>query len=443
MPNRSDVIKRALDAYHLRKDRRTLTVPIRGEQQHLQVIRVTPSNLLLNHDNSRLVAQLEEHSKNKIVMDNPESHEAQEVLSDLLRNTEKFKELKAQLKDLGQQEPGLITRSGLLVNGNTRMVALKDLESEGKSEGIDVAVLPGDINTEVLMDIEMTLQMTKLTHQDYSFTNELIMMNRYKLTGKTNAELARKMGWIRRGIKKVEQHLRIFKIIEEVRHRSDPKLPFSVFDSKKQHLIDLDDSYQLKKMTGELDAAEEIKWTRIAAIILHINKDHVRSIDESGFIKEQIMGNRGAESDSDSEVVGFLEQFEQPEADDGLDAILSIGGDTQGINSKMLVTHILKSADLRNSEGGIKKDLDGTIAKLSRKFRQASLAKINQDNIETMKAEPAEVLNEIRLQLEDLKEKFPEISSYSGFKSGDVRYQLRKLDQLVVDLKYIVDQHIN
>ena len=64
-------------------------------------------------------------------------------------------------------------------------------------------------------------------------------------------------------------------------------------------------------MTGELDAAEEIKWTRIAAIILHINKDHVRSIDESGFIKEQIMGNRGAESDSDSEVVGFLEQFEQ------------------------------------------------------------------------------------------------------------------------------------
>ena len=104
-----------------------------------------------------------------------------------MARTEKFQSLKQELLDLGQQEPGLITRDGLLVNGNTRCAALMELQKEGKISGatIDVAVLPSSVTSHEITDIEIRLQMVRLTHQDYSFSNSLLMMRKYLNTGKT------------------------------------------------------------------------------------------------------------------------------------------------------------------------------------------------------------------------------------------------------------------
>jgi hypothetical protein len=57
----------------------------------------------------------------------------------VLRETEGFERLKVNLAEEDQREAGVVTRAGLLVNGNTRAAALRDIDKQY----IRVAVLPG------------------------------------------------------------------------------------------------------------------------------------------------------------------------------------------------------------------------------------------------------------------------------------------------------------
>ena len=77
----------------------------------------------------------------------PYSPAAQRIVAELVRDSHRSA---AALKDSlidGQDQPGLITRKGKLVNGNTRCVLLRDLRAEGRitNSTIRVAVLPSDV----------------------------------------------------------------------------------------------------------------------------------------------------------------------------------------------------------------------------------------------------------------------------------------------------------
>ena len=155
---RSEAIARALEAYSANGLTRTETIEYRGKSCNLEVVTISPEVPLLNPVNSRLRAQLREHPQNSLVATNPTSPEAQKILAGLLSSTEKFGELKAQLVDYGQQEPGIISREGLLVNGNTRLTAIRELGRQG----FDVAVLPADATDDDFFQIEMALQLRNM-----------------------------------------------------------------------------------------------------------------------------------------------------------------------------------------------------------------------------------------------------------------------------------------
>jgi hypothetical protein len=77
---------------------------------------------------------------------------AQTALHELWRKAHrKFDKLKESLEVEGQTEPGVITREGILINGNTRLVALREL---GK-QWIRVAVLDSDVHPFELADLEL------------------------------------------------------------------------------------------------------------------------------------------------------------------------------------------------------------------------------------------------------------------------------------------------
>jgi hypothetical protein len=114
---RAEAISNALEAYKGNGETRTETIEYRGISRNFEVVTISPEVPLLNPDNSRLRAQLREHPQYSLVATNPASPEAQKILAYLLSSTEKFGELKTQLVDYGQQEPGIISRDGTLVNG--------------------------------------------------------------------------------------------------------------------------------------------------------------------------------------------------------------------------------------------------------------------------------------------------------------------------------------
>jgi hypothetical protein len=278
---RREQIAKILAAYKESGDRRTLPIEYRGETKLLEVIRIDPKVLLLNPNNSRLTAQLHDHHQQKLVHDNPTSEESQEILANLLRKTEKFSRLKEELKELKQKEPGLISRDGLLINGNTRVVALRDIGSEG----VDVAVLPEDAGNREFLDLEMSLQMRRLTHQDYTFTNGLLLMDRYKKFGHTDKQL--------------------LQLIQEIRKLTTPPLAYEVFDVKRQHLIDLNDEYQMLRQSDPR-AANQMKWGRVIAMFLGVNKDQTRVIGDD-FFEEDVIKRLGGNVD----VSSLLDEFKK------------------------------------------------------------------------------------------------------------------------------------
>jgi hypothetical protein len=434
---REESIKRSLNSYYEKKSIRTLDVQYRGEQTSLPVVRVTTSMLLLNHDNNRLSAQLDGHPSQTTIQSDPTSQESQIILRKLLSSTKDFKELKAQLKDLGQKEPGLSTRQGLLINGNTRLTALIELEGEGISNGMDVAILPEDVTQQDLLDIEVNLQMTSLVHQDYSFTNVLLMMKRLHTTGATNKELAMKMGWVRGGEKKVALRLRILSMIEEVRSASNPLLPWSAFDKQEEMFKNIDEKYQALMGAGDLRGAESVKWSRVTAMFLGLNKDQVRAIDED-FFQEKIIDSRLEDNVETKPLKEYLEGFQTEELNDPGGLFGEPEETNFGDHAKQLFKDLIGSDQTRDNQGNVKTDLDDHAALLSRELRRAARAKISKENDETERLRPTLILNEVRLKLDDIASKIPELSTDPDFRSQDFRYEVRKLKQvtkLISDLR--------
>jgi len=157
----------------------TVTLDWRGRPLSIPVITMPVGLLSYNPSTHRIRAQRSVNAELEVEINaNPFSSKAQDYLQDLLKcdPTDPTKEdpsylsLKEDLKLHGQSDPGIITRAGVLVNGNTRQVALKEL---GKKH-IRVGVLPQDAGIDDIQAIELALQLRKDHKRDYSFMNLLL-----------------------------------------------------------------------------------------------------------------------------------------------------------------------------------------------------------------------------------------------------------------------------
>ena len=192
---RRRAIELSLEGYKNDNKTRTETINFRDAMKSLEVVTLNPNIPLLNHNNNRLKAQLQSHPERDLVFNNPDSPGAQNILSELLHQTDKFGELKKQIEEMGQVNPGLITRDGLLINGNTRLVAVRELGLNG----FDVALLPEEANPQDWFNIEINLQMLQLAHQDYSLTNRLLLIAECIQRNMNEEQIINQMGWIRKG----------------------------------------------------------------------------------------------------------------------------------------------------------------------------------------------------------------------------------------------------
>lgn len=422
--HRRDAIAKSLAVYKESNQRKTESIEYRGKDTPLEVITIKPEFLLLNHDNSRLSAQLFDHPKRSIVEQQPTSDEAQKILAELLRSTDQYSRLRDELKAMGQLHPGLISRDGLLINGNTRVAALREIGVEG----VEVAVLPEDAVSSDFLDLEMSLQMRRLTHQDYTFTNELLLMDKYRKFGHTDKQLAKKMGWIRRSEKKLAEATQLLNLVKEIRNQSNPPIAFSVFDRMSQHLKDLNTEYQIMALT-DFREAERMKWGRVAAMFLSINKDQTRAIDDE-FYEEDVIKRL----DGDPSVIKFFEDYKKVEpVEDGLSSILgSDQTDSEKIDIQLFAKKVM--SELVDESGHIAKDLTPELQKVREAIRVASDALIIKGKRKEAAQAPSEILSETRISLEEVVMQFSEVSKLPGFDPKRFEFHLKKVHKSLEDL---------
>ena len=418
---RAQAISDALALYESQHGTRTLNIDFRGQSLDLPVVVIPPTVALLNHDNNRLTAQLMDHPKQALVQQNPLSPEAQEVVEALLAATLEFNQLKDEIKQVGQKDPGLITRDGLLINGNTRAVALRELNAEGML----VALLPEGILPSDIIALEVDLQMVKKTHQDYTFTNQLLLLDRLKSSYTNSADLAKRMNWLRNGAKKVAQSARMLSIINDVRALVPAHaFPYSFFDTKAEHLKNLDDEYQKLLASGDLEDAEQMKWSRLSAMLLGVAKDQVREIDED-FITDEV-----AKRIVDPTALALLRKDGESESD-GLEDLL---GEEKSEFDPKKFARILVEQKLGVTAVSSEQPQRVVLDDIETAFRLAAEDRITQQKLENYLAEPSDVLRETRISLERILEKYDQISATSGFDRGKFGFELAKVVKVIADL---------
>jgi hypothetical protein len=329
----------------------TVTIEWRGQPIHITVISMPVALLCYNPGTHRVRAQ---RSMNPILEreleTNPYGDKAQSYLHQLLMGDPtdpakidpSFTVLKEDLQEHGQSEPGIITRAGMLVNGNTRQAALKELGQKN----IRVGVLPPDAGLEDIQSIELALQLRKDHKRDYSFMNLLLAIDERADAGELAVDIQKDFRI------KPSTYDRCRWILDFVRNAIErSKVDSGEGGSLAMRLVDfethqgkLEELYRaymgLKSKSS--DEAEALREQRLLALALNKSKTDLRLI-ESDFAKRYMKGvlpSVGPTAASTSKIPGLA---------------VTVAGPSQEVEAlRKLTTQILQARTIASTPGTTK-----------------------------------------------------------------------------------------
>ncbi|MCA1219923.1 transcriptional regulator [Streptomyces sp. 8L] len=281
--NREIVERRLKEAAEGAGLQETLTIEWRTKPLVVSVIDMPLDSLYYNPGTHRVRAQRTyDPAQDKLLDEDPWKSGSQAYLAHLLqaepsdpsRRDKDFEELKQSLKDFRQNEPGLITREGVLVNGNTRAVALRELAVGN----IRVGVLPESCTWDDINKVELSLQLRHDTRREYSYINQILTIDEELSAGRDLADIAREF---RIRTTTAEQDLWVLACLRDLAERSKSggvQLRLMDFEDAQEKLRELFRAYTKASKINK-EAADLLKENRLAAIVLEFSKTDLRLIE--------------------------------------------------------------------------------------------------------------------------------------------------------------------
>ncbi|MEV6065566.1 transcriptional regulator [Nocardia sp. NPDC052001] len=263
----------------------TLTVEWRGGPRHVEVIDVPLNVLFYNPGTHRIRAQRSlDLQRDAHLAADPWSAESQDYLRHLLtirpsdpdHRDAAFDDLKKSLQEHKQNEPGLITRDGILVNGNTRCAALRELKS---ANHIRVGVLPESCDWRDINDVELSLQLRPDKRRDYSYINRLLAIEEQRDELRLDLSVIAKA--FRTDVRSCERDLWVLAQLRDLITRSTTSggaaLRLMDLERSQEKLAELYRAYD-REQPKSRERADLLKEARLAAIVLDFSKTDVRHI---------------------------------------------------------------------------------------------------------------------------------------------------------------------
>ncbi|NLE80723.1 MAG: hypothetical protein GX610_14295 [Rhodococcus sp.] len=265
-----------------KEDGAKITVEWRGQQKHLNVITMPAGILYFNPDTHRIRAQRTlDPERNTKLEEHPWSEDAQQYLHKLLTCKPSdpnsidpdFIALRDELDKFGQKDPGIITPDGIMVDGNTRCAALRELHEPN----IRVAVLPDDTSREDINAVELALQLRRDKRRDYTYINRLIAIEDELASGRSQDDIARAFNI---KVTTLQKDRWVFQLINDAleRSRSDDGrvgLRLPDFEDHQEKLRELQRDYE-KLAKTDPDGAEHLKESRLQMVLLNMPKTTLR-----------------------------------------------------------------------------------------------------------------------------------------------------------------------
>lgn len=174
----------------------------------------------------------------------PNGEEAQTQQYLILAEQEGFEDLKADLRARGQQQPAVVTAEGVLINGNRRAAALRNLfrdDDHQPSRYVSCLVLPADANMREIVDLETELQIAREFKEDYTWVNEALLIEEiFEREGRNWDKVASRMHMpasaVRGQFEKLQQLHQLVSLSQGTRHHADFVPNESAFDELAKHV---------------------------------------------------------------------------------------------------------------------------------------------------------------------------------------------------------------
>lgn len=327
-------IAEAVEAAKAKDSVRTEEIRWKDESILLNVARVPLEATVLNPASHRIKPNLEALGADaEVVQSDPYGAAAQALIAEILRSTRGFERIKGALERDSQLHPGVLTHKGVLVNANTRRVALEEL---GVAY-IDVVVLPSDATEREITDLELELQMERDVKQDYTFSARMLFIEDLMIKRGLKAEeiglrLERDLPDDARGRKKaretVEQEMRLLRLAREVVVASDGAARITDFDDDRQALIEIDEDFERERARNEGEA-RRVRDAQLAGLTADVDYRKLRDVDallidsyladaleEQSTLKpflDDLVGHEGGGEDPDDSGLGDIDLVDEPD----------------------------------------------------------------------------------------------------------------------------------
>lgn len=266
----------------------TVTVDWNQQPLHVEVLELPLAHLYFNPATHRIRAQRSHDSdRDRALHDDPYGERSQEYLKFLLQadpanpdlRDPDFDHLKESLEEFGQNDPGLVTHHGIVVNGNTRAAALREIGARSMRVGI----LPESFTWADINAIELSLQLRKDHRRDYSYINRLLALEEQSDLGRPPEAIAKDF---RIKLPTLKQERWVLSVIRELIDRSRTadraELQFLDFEDHQEKFKELHRAYE-KLRASDPDRAEVFKETRLVSIMMGFAKTDVRNIEDDSF----------------------------------------------------------------------------------------------------------------------------------------------------------------
>ncbi len=449
---RSQGIQEAVDAAgHAVRTGQGSSYPVqwRDQERNLPLATVNLDLTLLNPHSHRIKAYIQslEADEQNLISSDPFSAQAQEVIARVLAETEGYPAIRNTIERDGQREPGIMTSDGVLVNGNTRAVALREL----RRDYIKVLVLPDKPTPQEIVELELRLQMQADIKQEYSLTGQLLLIEDLINAGRSTEEVGRAM---RRdltdsakdqktAIRYTEQELRLLGLIRRVIEASNGRLRLRDFDDRRQALIEIDGDYESRAKQDPAEAVR-VRDAQLAAMITGVDYRKLRNIDatliddylETSLRERRLIGphvdallaGAGQQSSSD-EPTGDLDLFDNPEADSAEQPSLA------GIYSLLATTSGAETVALPDADGGAPTEVPRTVfeAEVNTAFVDAIQNKTRDDQHGDDLVAPMSHLHDAARSIDKAAGAYSDVKDRAEFDQETFRVRKRELERAVAD----------
>jgi len=289
--------------------------------------------LILNPENGRFEAELdiirdERKSKGASLELDPENEKDEKIIRDMLKgihpkNAERagaFKKLYENIEEVssktgtnGQEEPGIITHDGLLVNGNRRDTVMEDLAISTKKKKGDplkyhnlrVAILDSGVSKYDLWKNEAKEQISQESREEYDYVNSaleikrgyLLLLKKGLTDKKAKDEISKTL--YGRSVKDVESYLDFLKIadlfLKQIGKKGQHRfIQDSGSKAGEKGIVTILQEVAKKKLAYEKAGKDDefiAKWFKATSLFCLISK-RKPTISKAGKTKKLVFGHR-------------------------------------------------------------------------------------------------------------------------------------------------------